>query len=110
MTVNLKTWERKSRRGRRVSFWEKYLGGHFSLGPVTVYGFNAMHVAINVRTRRWGYVCFHPTIRMNGHWWRWYFYCSPDATPHSATFAIGPGVEGRTKYEKDMGTKKPKGV
>lgn len=52
----------------------------------------AMHLAINVQTRRWGWVCFHPTVRVFGYRWRWYFYCSPDATPSSATYAVGPGL------------------
>jgi hypothetical protein len=73
--------------------FDRYLGGSLRLGPVVTYGFNAMHVAINIRTRRWGYLCFHPTIRCFGVWWPWYFYASPNATPQAATFAIGPWVD-----------------
>jgi hypothetical protein len=51
-----------------------------------------MHVALNFYTRRWGYICFHPPMRCFGHWWPWYFYVSRDATPHGATYKIGPGV------------------
>lgn len=72
-------------------FMEKYFGGHWNIGPMTLYGYNAMHFAVNIKTK-WGYICFHPTIRCFGHWWRWYFYISPDATPSSATFKLGPGV------------------
>ena len=73
-------------------FFEKHFGGYFIIGPITVYGWNAMHVAVNIKTR-WGYVCFHPTWRVFGHWWPWYFYISPNATPWAATFGIGPGYE-----------------
>lgn len=73
-------------------------GGHctftvpFLRWRVTIYGFNAMHVAINVRTIRWGYICFHPPMRCFGAWWPWYFYVSKNATPWAAYRAIGPGV------------------
>lgn len=57
---------------------------------VHVYPFRcAMHGAINVRTKRWGWVCFKPPTRVFGHWWPWYFYASPDATPSEATFYRG---------------------
>ena len=49
----------------------------------------AMHGAINVRTKRWGWVCFHPPMRSFGAWWPGYFYCSPDGTPGMSTFYIG---------------------
>jgi hypothetical protein len=67
---------------------EDRLSGHITVGPVTIYGFNAMHCAVNVRTRRWGYVCFKPPTFVFGCWWPGYFYCSPDATPQSATFDL----------------------
>jgi hypothetical protein len=75
----------------RLDRWlEKHFGGHFTLGRLTVYGWNAMHVAVNYRTRRWGYICFHPPLYWCGRWWPWYFYLSPNATPWAATFALGP--------------------
>jgi hypothetical protein len=72
---------------------EKHLGEHFTVGQLTVYGWNAMHVAVNYRTKRWGYICFHPPLYWCGRWWPWYFYLSPNATPWAATFAVGPGVD-----------------
>lgn len=72
-------------------FLEKYLGGYVRWGNVTIYGFNAMHLAVQFWTRRWGYVCFHPPIWFY-RWWNWYFYVSPSATPWASTFAIGPGL------------------
>lgn len=77
----------------------KYFGGHVSFRRLTLYGYNAMHFALNFRTKRWGYVCFHPTIRCFGRWWPWYFYLSPNATPWAATFAIGPGVDANNKQK-----------
>lgn len=72
----------------------KHLGGHISFKlfgrKVTIYGFNAMWLTIQVHTRRWGYVCFRPPT-----WhpkFKWSFYVSPNATPWAATFAIGAGV------------------
>jgi hypothetical protein len=56
--------------------------------PITIYGFNAMHVAININTR-YGYICFHPTMYCFGTIWPWYFYISDNATPQNAKFALG---------------------
>lgn len=69
-------------------WWEKKFGEHVSLGPLVIYGFNAMHVAMNLRTP-FGFVCFHPTFRVFGKWWPWYFYISRDGTPNSATVRFG---------------------
>lgn len=74
-----------------MSWFERNLGGHVSFWGVTIYGFNAMHVAVNIRTR-WGFICFHPTMRVFGKWWPWYFYISPDATPCNVRFGCGPGM------------------
>lgn len=67
---------------------DRLFGSHLSFGPVVIYGRNAMHFAVNIRSR-WGYVCFRLPLRCFGRWWPLYFYVSPDATPQSATFAIG---------------------
>lgn len=83
-----------------MKWLEEKLSGHFTIKwPVcaTVYGFNAMHVAVNFYTRRWGWVCFHPPMYCFGRLWRWYLYASPNGTPSIATFAIGPGLSHRTK-------------
>lgn len=69
---------------------------------VTVYPLrSAMHGAVNVWTRRWGYVCFKPPTYVFGRWWSWYFYVSPNATPWAATFILG-GDSGR--HEKRLAT------
>lgn len=72
--------------GREVG--ERYLGGRVSIGPVTIYGYNGMHVAVDIRTP-WGYLCLHPTWRVFGRWWPWHVYFSKDATPVKAMFYIG---------------------
>lgn len=81
-----------SKRRDDLEWWlSRRLGGHVNIGPLTIYGFNAMHFAFNLKTR-WGYLCFHPTIQIYGRIWLWYLYLSPDATPTSATWGIGPGI------------------
>lgn len=67
---------------------DRLFRGHVSIGPVTVFGANAMHWAINLRLRG-NYWCFHPRTRTYGALWRSYFYVSPDATPSNAIFRIG---------------------
>lgn len=85
-----------------LPWYERWFGGHLSFQVfhwrITIYGFNAMHLAVNVWTKRWGYLCFHPSVKIWGRWWPWYFYASPNATPWAATFAIGPGVEDKDKW------------
>jgi hypothetical protein len=72
-----------------VSLWskvERVLDGHVTIGPVTLYGANAMHWGVTISTRRWGYVCFRLPLPCYGAWWPLYFYCSPNATPWASTF------------------------
>lgn len=68
-----------------MNFWERYFGGHVNIGPVTIYGENAMHWAVNIRLRR-SYFCFRLPLRCFGRWWSLYCYVSPDATPNAATW------------------------
>ena len=77
---------------------KKLMTGHFNIGTkVTVYGNNAMHYAVNIRTK-YGILCMRPSTRSNGGQWRWYIYLSPDGTPDSASWGIGPGID---RYDKE---------
>lgn len=67
---------------------DRLFRGHVSLGPLTIYGANAMHWAINLRIGK-NYWCFHPRTRTYGALWRSYFYISRDATPTAAAFKLG---------------------
>jgi hypothetical protein len=81
-------------------FLEKYLGGHIRIGNVVIFGFNAMHVAVEVWSRRLhAYICFHPSVYFYGRWWPWKFYISENATPWAATYAIGPGISREDKLK-----------
>jgi len=75
---------------------DRWFRSHVNIGPVTVYGANAMHWAINIRTP-WGYLCFHPSTRTFGGRWPWYAYLSHNGTPWGATWAVGPGIERHDK-------------
>jgi hypothetical protein len=68
----------------RLRWVENHLGGHFTVGNITVFGENAMHWAVNIRTRR-GILCFRLPLRCFGRWWPLYCYFSPDGTPNAAT-------------------------
>lgn len=72
-----------------LSFAENFLGGHLNIGPITIYGKNAMRWGVNIHTNRWGYICFRLPLRCFGQWWPLYLYLSPNATPWAATFVIG---------------------
>lgn len=70
---------------------DRIFTGHITIGPVTIYGANAMHWHVDVLIGR-HYWCFHPTTRTYGGRWPWKFYVSPDGTPTRAVFGIGPGM------------------
>lgn len=78
-----------------MGFFERHFGGHVSFSlfgkRVTIYGWNAMHIAIDIQWRRQKFICFHPPAYMFGTWWPWYLYVSADATPTNAFWGIGPG-------------------
>lgn len=96
----------KQRKKKMRDWLEKYLGGHVTIKwfgwNLTIYGFNAMHVAVNFHTRRWGWVCFHPPIHFLDWNWPWKFYMSPNATPSAATYAIGPGLSKQDKRKAKL--------
>ena len=85
-------------------FWSKFFGGHISIGGLTIFGSNAMDWAVNIRTKKYGMVCFTlPSItRFRGGKLNWYFYCSPNGTPWASTFYIGSsrteGVRAKIRY------------
>lgn len=98
MSRGANRWTEYSGPKYQIRKWlEKHLGGHITIKfgwyRLTIYGFNAMHVALELNTHRWGYVCFHPPLQILGWDWPWYFYVSPNATPSCSTFAIGPGMD-----------------
>ena len=79
-----------------MSFLKKYFSGHIKIGPAIIYGMNAMHWAVNIKSKKYGYICFRLPFRCFGRWWPVYFYLSPNATPWAATFYIGG-----TEYSSD---------
>lgn len=81
-------FKRSTWRYPALGFWENFFGGHLSIGPITIYGENAMHWAVNIRCFG-GYFCFRLPFRCFGHWWGWYFYHSPNATPWAANWYVG---------------------
>lgn len=85
------------KRHKALSWFENFMGGHISIGHITIYGANAMRWAVNIKTKRWGYICFtlpFPMARIrtksNGEkYWDWYFYLSPNGTPWACTMYYG---------------------
>jgi len=77
------------KRYKGLSWFENFMGGHVSIFNITIYGENAMHWGVTISTKRWGYICFRLPVRCFGDWHKLYFYCSPNATPSSATFTLG---------------------
>lgn len=85
------------KRYEGLSWWENFTGGHLNIGPMTIWGANAMNWAVSIYTKRWGYICFSlPAIarfkrsRYTGKlYFDWYFYISPNGTPWASTYYIG---------------------
>lgn len=76
------------------------MGGHISIGNLTIFGSNAMNWAVNISTKKWGYICFTLPVASrfrrdrNGKlYFDWYFYLSPNATPWACTFYRGRNKE-----------------
>lgn len=66
------------------------MGGNITIGPVTIYGANAMCWAVNIKTKRYGYICFTlPSIARKRAKMVHYLYFSPNGTPWASTFYIG---------------------
>lgn len=61
---------------------QAHCGGHIHFWRITLYGWNAMHGALNIRIGR-GWFCLKPPTKCFGAWWPAYCYWSPDATPNS---------------------------
>lgn len=65
-----------------LSFVENFLSGHIRVGPVVIFGENAMHWAVNI-TIGHGFLCFRLPIKCFGKWYPLYCYYSLDGTPSS---------------------------
>ena len=73
----------------RISlFMATHLGGHVNIGPITIYGENAMHWAVNIKLKT-GWLAFRLPFLCFGRWWGLYMYFSPNATPDQAKWIIG---------------------
>ncbi len=77
-----------NKKYKHLNWFENFMSGSLTLGPITVYGENAMHWAVNIRIRK-NYWCFRLPFRCFGEWWPLYFYISSDGTPNKATYKIG---------------------
>ena len=93
--------EGAERKEEAMTFLEKNLSGHITvriLGlTITIFGFNAMRGAWEISGVNWGYLVIAPPFYYAGRWNKWKIYYSPNATPWAATFAIGPGLDEKTK-------------
>lgn len=70
-----------------LSWWVNFAGGHINIGKrITIFGENAMHWAIEIRTKRFGVIVFTLPVRTFGKYWGCHIYFSPNGTPWASTF------------------------
>lgn len=83
---------------KSLSWWENFMGGHINIGKnITIFGANAMCWTVQIRTKKYGYICFTLPVpaqkRYNKNrgtsWYRWYIYFSPNGTPWASTYYFG---------------------
>lgn len=72
---------------------DKWFDGHISFRNITIYGRNAMRWKVNIRTKKWGCICFNLPIPIEGKIEKFYFYLSPNGTPWVSTYYIGKDIE-----------------
>lgn len=79
-----------------LSWFENFMGGHLSLGRLTIYGENAMNWSVNMKIKS-AYLCFTlPTWRRMINKDEWYVYFSKDATPSRSKWYYGT----KRKYKR----------
>lgn len=77
---------RFSKMNRLLDKFDWLIGGHVTIGRLTIYGRNAMHYAWNYQLKNGEWVCFRPPSRCFGMKLGYYFYISRDGTPGSARY------------------------
>lgn len=90
-----------------LSFWMKFFGGHITIGNVTIFGANAMNWVVNIRTKKYGSICFTLPCMARFRTERytkkivfdWYFYLSPNGTPWASTYYIGSNKKEKIRAE-----------
>ncbi len=94
-------WTYKTSGAKPGRWTERYLGGHFTVGPLTVFGDNAMHWAWQLRTPN-GYVVARPPSARSHR--NPCVYFSPDATPSNALwgFGVAPGKKPKNMTLSDL--------
>lgn len=88
-----------TKKYKALSWWENFMGSHISIGPITIFGANAMNWTVQAQTRL-GYLCFTLPVlaryrydSRGKRWWQWYMYLSPNGTPGASTWYIGSSTE-----------------
>jgi hypothetical protein len=86
-----------TKKYKGLSWWENFMGGHISFGPITIFGANAMNWVMEIRIKKYGVLCF--TLPVIARWrknrydgkkyFQWHIYLSPNCTPWACTFYRG---------------------
>jgi len=70
-----------------LGWFENFMGGDLDIGKsITIYGENAMHWAVCIRTKKYGTIVFTLPIRCFGKYWGCHIYFSPNGTPWASTY------------------------
>jgi hypothetical protein len=78
-----------TKKYKTFSWTESFMGGHINIGKIiTIFGDNAMHWVLEIRTKKYGVICIRFfTTRPNAH--PLHIYFSPNGTPWACTYYFG---------------------
>lgn len=84
-----------------LSWWENFMGGHVNIGKrITIFGENAMHWAVEIHTKKYGYIVFTLPLRTFGKYFGCHIYFSPNGTPWASTYYKSLWKENNKAEEK----------
>jgi hypothetical protein len=76
-----------NKKYKSLSWFENFMGGYIDIGKnITIFGENAMHWAICIRTKKYGTIVLTLPLRCFGKYWGCHIYISPNGTPWASTY------------------------
>lgn len=85
---------------KTMNWFENFMNGHLNIGSkITIFGENAMHWAICIRTKKYGTIVVTLPFKCFGKYWGCHIYFSPNGTPWACTYYKSLWKENNWKEE-----------